>query len=65
LGDTKFDPATGVLASRRRGAGPANCGTGAAWIWSADAFHLISLTHRAACGGPFADDWPTLFRTAP
>ena len=65
LGDTAFDPATGVLTSRKRGAGLANCGTRAAWIWSAGAFHLISLTYQAACGGPFADDWPALFRTAP
>ncbi|MGH7038602.1 MAG: DUF1176 domain-containing protein [Stellaceae bacterium] len=65
LGDETFDPATGVLTSRQRGAGLANCGTRAAWVWSAGAFRLVSLTHQAACSGPFADDWPVLFRTAP
>jgi len=65
LGDVTFDPKTGTLTSRRRGAGLANCGSRAQWVWSAGAFRLASLTYQRACGGTSVDDWPSLFRTAP
>jgi hypothetical protein len=65
LGDVTFDGKTGTLTNRSRGAGLANCGWSAAWVWSTGAFHLASLTYQRACGGTSVDDWPSLFRTAP
>jgi hypothetical protein len=65
LGDVTFDDKTGTLTNRSRGAGLANCGWSAAWVWSTRAFQLTSLTYQRACGGTSIDDWPSLFRTAP
>jgi hypothetical protein len=65
FGDVTFDSQTGTLTSRQRGAGLANCGSEARWVWSAGAFRLASLTYQQACGGTSVDDWPSLFRTTP
>jgi hypothetical protein len=65
FGDVTFDDQTGTLTSRQRGAGLANCGSEAQWVWSAGAFRLASLTYQKACGGTSDDDWPSLFRTVP
>jgi len=64
LGDIVFDRTTGTLASRSRGAGLANCGWAAQWVWSDGAFRLAALSDQRQCGGTAVDDWPSLFRAA-
>lgn len=56
-----FDPKTMQLSEFDKGRGIGDCGTLTQWIWTGQAFVLLSADVEESCPGALPQDWPNVY----